>query len=558
MDATVAALMGVAAGAAGAWALLRGRVAQALEQGQALSAAELAQAKERTRSLEEERVRAEKAADTERVELGRLRSELEGAKERLARAEERAAPVPKLTEDLGVATRALEEARERLTRAEERAGQLPKLEEELTEATKELDAMRTQVSDLRASTERLTAELDAASEALETARKAEALVSSLTASKAELETRLQVEQAAAEQRLKDLDAARQTLTDQFKSLATQILDEKTQKFTEQNKQNLDQLLEPLKVQLTEFKGKVEEVYVNEAKDRSALKEQVGLLMGLNKKLSEDANNLTLALKGSSKAQGTWGELILERVLESAGLRKGHEYDVQDSHTREDGSRAQPDVVVRLPEAKNLVVDSKVSLLAYEAMVSAASDEVREAALAKHVDSLRTHIKGLSGKSYQDLYGLSSLDFVVMFVPIEPAFMLAIQGDPKLWQDAWERNVLLVSPSTLLFVVRTVAHLWRQEQQTKNAQDIAKKGADLYDRLAGFVEDLEEVGLKLGKASEAYDSAYKKLSTGRGNVIRQAEMLKELGIKPSKALPKETVAAAMDAPEQLELPSGKKQ
>jgi DNA recombination protein RmuC len=192
------------------------------------------------------------------------------------------------------------------------------------------------------------------------------------------------------------------------------------------------------------------------------------------------------------------------------------------------------------------------------MVSAASDEVREAALAKHVDSLRTHIKGLSGKSYQDLYGLSSLDFVVMFVPIEPAFMLAIQGDPKLWQDAWEKNVLLVSPSTLLFVVRTVAHLWRQEQQTKNAQDIAKKGADLYDRLAGFVEDLEEVGLKLSKAHEAYESAYKKLSTGRGNVIRQAEMLKELGIKPSKSLPKETVAAAMDAPEQLELPSGKKQ
>jgi DNA recombination protein RmuC len=266
-------------------------------------------------------------------------------------------------------------------------------------------------------------------------------------------------------------------------------------------------------------------------------------MSLNQKLSEDAHNLTRALKGSSKTQGNWGELILERVLEASGLRKGIEYDVQESFTREDGSRVQPDVVIHLPDSKHLVVDAKVSLTAYEAHANAESDVARELALKGHVDSVRSHIKGLSEKNYQLLYGLKSLDFVVMFVPVEPAFMLAVAHDPELWQDAWKRNVLLVSPSTLLFVV---AHLWRQEQQTRNAQDIAKRGAELFDKLVGFIDDLQNVGSRLAQAQKAYEGAYGKLTAGRGNVIRQAEMLKELGVKPTKSLPPDMLELALES------------
>ena len=305
------------------------------------------------------------------------------------------------------------------------------------------------------------------------------------------------------------------------------------------------MLEPLKVKITEFQGKVQEVYVQEGKDRSALAEQVKQLMALNNQLSKDAHNLTSALKGQTKTQGNWGELILERVLEASGLRKGHEYDVQESHTREDGSRAQPDVVVHLPEDRHLIVDAKVSLKAYEEYANAETDHQRDAAMKRHLDSVRGHIKELSEKNYQQLYGLKSLDFVLMFIPVEPAFMLAIAHDSDLWQDAWKKNVLLVSPSTLLFVLRTVAHLWRQEQQNRNAQEIASRGAELYDKLVGFVEDLENLGTKLQQAQKAYDGAYNKFTGGRGNVIRQAEMLKELGVKPTKHLPKKLMDSAID-------------
>jgi len=305
------------------------------------------------------------------------------------------------------------------------------------------------------------------------------------------------------------------------------------------------LLEPLKVKITEFQGKVQEVYVQEGKDRSALAEQVKQLMALNSQLSKDAHNLTSALKGQAKTQGNWGEFILERVLEASGLRKGHEYDVQESHTREDGSRAQPDVVVRMPEDRHLIVDAKVSLKAYEEYANAETDHQRDSAMKRHLDSVRGHIKELSVKNYQQLYGLKSLDFVLMFIPVEPAFMLAIAHDSDLWQDAWKKNVLLVSPSTLLFVLRTVAHLWRQEQQNRNAQEIANQGAALYDKLVGFVEDLDNLGAKLQQAQKAYDGAYNKFSGGRGNVIRQAEVLKKLGVKPAKQLPQNLIDSALD-------------
>jgi len=363
---------------------------------------------------------------------------------------------------------------------------------------------------------------------------------------ADTRARLDSERRSAELRLKELQDARETLSLQFKALANEILEDKSRRFAEQNQASLSQLLDPLRQQLGEFKGKVEEVYVQEGKDRSALAEQVRQLAALNQSLSQDAKDLTRALKGQSKTQGNWGELVLERVLEASGLRKGHEYKVQDSQTREDGSRAQPDVVIELPEGRSLVVDAKVSLLAYERFVNAADDDARAAALRLHLESVRKHIRDLSERGYQQLYGLQSLDFVLAFVPVEPAFMLAVTSDNELFMDAWQRNVLLVSPSTLLFVVRTVAHLWRQEAQSRNAQEIARRGAELYDKLCGFVGDLEKVGERLKQARDAYDGAQSKLHAGRGNVIRQAEMLRELGVKPTKQLPEGLLQLAQDA------------
>jgi len=353
---------------------------------------------------------------------------------------------------------------------------------------------------------------------------------------AELATTLESERSMEEE-----------LSNRFKVLANDILEDKSKRFTEQNQTNLNQLLEPLKDKIKEFQGQVHEVYVKEGQDRSALAEQVKQLMALNNQLSKDAHNLTSALKGQAKVQGNWGELILERVLEASGLRKGHEYDVQESHAREDGSRAQPDVVVHLPEDRHLIVDAKVSLKAYEEFANGETDHQRDIALKRHLDSVRGHINELSEKNYQHIYGLKSPDFVLMFIPIEPAFMLAIAHDSDLWQDALKKNVMLVSPSTLLFVLRTVAHLWRQEQQNRNAQEIARRGAELYDKLAGFVEDLDNLGVKLQQAQKAYDGAYGKFTGGRGNVIRQAEMLKELGVKPAKHLPQNLIDSAMDDP-----------
>ena len=371
-------------------------------------------------------------------------------------------------------------------------------------------------------------------------------LNALTAQVATLTMQLTQERNQSNEKLALLQSAREELTHQFKSLANDILEEKSKRFSEQNQQSLGQLLDPLKTKLQEFQGKVEQVYVQEGKDRSALAEQVRQLMELNKTVSQEANNLTKALKGSNKTQGNWGELVLERVLEGSGLRKGEEYDVQESHTREDGRRLQPDVVVHLPDDRHLVIDAKATLVAYEDYANAEDEKHRDAALKRHLDSVRSHIKGLSDKNYQDLYGLKSLDFVLMFIPIEPAFMLAVTHDRDLFMDAWNKNVLLVSPSTLLFVVRTVANLWRQEAQTRNAQDIAKRGAELYDKLAGFVEDMESLGTRLNQAQKDYDGAINKLSTGRGNLIRQAEMLKKLGVKPSKSLPAPMVEIANDA------------
>ncbi|MFM0232153.1 DNA recombination protein RmuC [Paraburkholderia sediminicola] len=482
--------------------------------------------------------------------------------------------VAQLEKDLTDAERKVEQtsselqvANERRAALEEMASRIPDLDRQMGETAESLTGTVRALSELRESSGRqngkLSAELDAerlaarlVRDELEQVKAARAAadrdVTRLTDELTELRTRTDAEKQNSDEKLNLLLEAKETLSDQFKTLATEIFEEKSKRFAEQNQTNLGLLLEPLKTRLSEFQGKVEEVYVQEGKDRSALASQVRQLVELNQVLSQDAKNLTLALKGSAKTQGNWGELILERVLEASGLRKGEEYQVQDSQVREDGTRAQPDVVINLPDERKLVVDSKVSLNAYERYASAESDEERAVALRQHVESVRSHIKSLSDKQYQTLYG-RSLDFVLAFVPIEPAFMLAVTNDNELFMEAWRRNVLVVSPSTLLFVVRTVAHLWRQEQQSRNAQDIARRGAELYDKLCGFVEDLQQVGTRLGQAQRAYDLAHGKLTSGRGNVIRQAELLRDMGVKPSKALPQALVESASAEHQEIVVP-----
>ena len=363
---------------------------------------------------------------------------------------------------------------------------------------------------------------------------------------ADLEKDLEATRAQAKKDLELIEHARKQLSDQFEVLANKILEEKSTKFTNLNQVNLNQILNPLQEKLKTFQAKVEEVYNKENKDRSELAGQVKILVDLNSTLSQDTQNLTLALKGDRKAQGNWGEIILDDVLEKAGLIRGQHYERQGGIKTDDGkTHVIPDVVINLPGDRYMVVDSKMTLPDYRAFSSADTEDDRNAALKRHLTSIRTHIKGLSEKNYQTLYDLKSLDFVVMFVPLEPAFMLAVTNDQELFQNAWERNVLLVSPSTLLFVVRTVAYLWRQEDLSRNAKEISNRGAELYDKLVGFVADLQKVGERIQQAQDSYNDARKKFSDGGGNVIRQAEMLKKLGVKPTKSLPTQWVEAAVD-------------
>jgi DNA recombination protein RmuC len=358
---------------------------------------------------------------------------------------------------------------------------------------------------------------------------------------AALEATLAAERAAQSR----LDDGRDLMADQFRVLANDILEEKSRRFAEQNHANLGQLLDPLKMRLQEFQSKVDQVYVQESKDRSALAQQVTSLLQMNQRLADEAKDLTQALKGSAKTQGDWGEVILERILEAAGLRRDHEYTMQETVAREDATRARPDVILHLPGDRKLVVDAKVSLLDYGTYSASADEALRKHAAARHCASLREHIRGLAARNYQRLPGLETLDFVILFVPIEPAFLLALETDSNLWVDAWEKNILLVSPSTLLFVVRTVAHLLRQEEQVRNVQQIAERGAELYDKFAGFVEDLSKVGARIEQTRNAYDAAFDKLTRGRGNLVRQAEMLRALGVQPSKRLPRQLTQRAED-------------
>ena len=360
-----------------------------------------------------------------------------------------------------------------------------------------------------------------------------------------LEAELDSERKQGLGRIEALNEAKEALTSQFKNLANEILEDKSKRFTEQNAANLDALLKPLQTKLTEFKEQVSNSYGNEARERHALKSEIERLANLNLKMSDETRSLTQALKGDSKVQGNWGELVLESILESSGLRKGEEYIVQDSHTQSDGSRLQPDVVIKLPEGRSLVIDSKVSITAYARHAETTDSDIAEKELSAHIQSLRQHIQGLSGKNYSALYGASSVDFVLMFIPVEPAFLAALKEAPSLYQEALAKNIVLVCPSTLMATLRTVAHLWRQENQNRNALEIAKQCGNLYDKFVGFVDDLEKLGQRLDQAQGSYHDALNKLKTGKGNLIRAAEKVRELGVKPSKNLSAPLIESASE-------------
>ncbi|MEP0073542.1 MAG: DNA recombination protein RmuC [Marinomonas sp.] len=325
---------------------------------------------------------------------------------------------------------------------------------------------------------------------------------------------------------------------EFKQLAHEIMSQQGQQLAKENERQLGTLLTPLGSQIQKFQESVEKSYQEEARERFSLVKEIKGLQQLNQKISDDAVSLTHALKGQNKLQGGWGEVILERILERSGLEKGREYQIQTSYQTEEGRRLQPDVVIHLPEGKQIVVDSKMVLISYLSYMEAETDEDRNRALKQHLDAVRRHMKDLSSKSYHDLPGITSLDFVLLFIPIEAAFGLALQADNGLFSEAFEHNIIIVGPSNLLATLRTIQNIWRNEKQSQNAIEIARQAGAMYDKFSGFVQDMDDIGNKLEAVSRSHDSALKKLTVGRGNLVSRAEKLKLMGAKTSKALPTE--------------------
>ncbi len=366
---------------------------------------------------------------------------------------------------------------------------------------------------------------------------------------ASMTTSLELERKQFDEKLALLNESRDKLTVEFKNIANEIFEDKSKKFTDSSKASLNTILNPLQEKISQFEKRVEETYDKESKERFSLAREIKSLQELNNRISEEAVNLTNALKGDNKAQGSWGEFVLESILEKSGLVKGREYEVQVSMKAEDGSKLQPDVVVHLPESRDIIIDSKVSLKAWDAFNAADEPATRTELMKQHVLSIRNHVNGLSSKDYQNLAGVNSLDYVFLFMPIEAAYTAAIQEDPNLFQYAFERNIIFVVPTTLLTSLKTVQNLWRLAQQNQNANEIAEKAGALYDKFVAFVDDLEEIGNRIDTSKKSYEKAHNKLTSGRGNLVRRAETLRELGAKTSKQL---KAASAMESEEDDDL------
>ncbi len=352
----------------------------------------------------------------------------------------------------------------------------------------------------------------------------------------------------ADEKIHLLNDAKKQLTQEFELLANRIFDEKNERFTKNSKTTLDGAINPLREQISEFKKKVEDVYDKDSKERVSLVAELGHLKELNLKISDEANNLAKALKGDNKTQGNWGEVILERVLEDSGLHKGREYDTQVNLKSSGGGRRSPDVIVRLPENKDIVIDAKVSLLDYERYCNLEDEEQRQQALKAHIASVRGHINNLSFKDYENLEGIRTLDFVFIFIPIEAAFMIAFEHDQSMYKDAYEKNIIVVGPTTLLATLRTVQSIWRYERQNKNAEEIARQAGAMHDKFVRFIDDLDDIGNHLQRAEKAHNEAYRKLSSGPGNLIKSTQKLEKLGAKVKRQLP----AAIADASDETDL------
>ena len=361
----------------------------------------------------------------------------------------------------------------------------------------------------------------------------------------ELQTRLEETMNAAHQRQTILEQSEQRLTTQFENLANRIFEQSGKKIEQQNKQSLDFLLSPLKQQLESFQKQVQDSFGQEAKERHTLTHEIRNLQQLNELMTKEATNLTNALKGNNKTQGNWGEFILSQILDNSGLRLGHEYHTQVNLTNENNQRLQPDVIVHLPQGGDVVIDSKVTLVAYERYFNSDDDDIRTKAIADHLASVRNHLKQLSQKDYHKLIGINSLDYVLMFIPVEPAFLSAIDQDPTLINDALKNNIMIVSPTTLLVALRTIHNLWRFEYQNRNAELIADRASKLYDKVRGFIEDMENLGNCLDKAQQTYQSSMNKLSKGRGNVVGQIERFRELGIEVKKPINPDIAQLSVD-------------
>ncbi len=340
------------------------------------------------------------------------------------------------------------------------------------------------------------------------------------------------------QQKKDLEELQKTFTLHFEHIATKILRENSQEVQATNQKRLQSLLDPLKEKITTFEKKVEETYERETRDKISLREEVKRLYELNHRISAEAHNLTRALRGDVKKQGNWGEVILERILERSGLTRGSEYRREVALHNDEGRPIRPDVIIDLPENSHVIVDAKVSLNAYDRYIEADSDNEKDLFIREHITALKNHVKELAKKHYPTAQGLSSPDFVLMFLPIESSFAIAVQHDQELFSYAWDNKIVIVSPSTLLATLRTVASIWKQEHQNKNVLEIAQKGGELYDKFVGFVTDIEKIGKQLGNAQQSYEAAVKKLYTGKGSLVRRTEQLKELGAKAKKQLPQQ--------------------
>ncbi|WP_024771165.1 DNA recombination protein RmuC [Aquimarina macrocephali] len=399
--------------------------------------------------------------------------------------------------------------------------------------------LQSQFDELKNNTEKQLSEL--IKEREEIRREKDFLNTELTRRNAEYEN-LQLKNASQKEEVEKLQ---EKFTKEFENLANKILEEKSNKFTEQNKENIKNILNPLQEKINTFEKKVEQTHKESIDYHAALRQQIVGLKDLNEQMSKEATNLTKALKGDSKMQGNWGELVLERVLEKSGLEKDREYFVQQSFTLDNGQRVMPDVVIYLPDNKKMIIDAKVTLTAYERYINEENEELRATHLKEHITSLKRHVDQLSEKNYQDLYDIESPDFILMFVPIEPAFAIAINQDSKLYNQAFEKNIVIVTPSTLLATLRTIDTMWNNEKQQRNAIEIARQAGALYDKFEGLVKDLTGVGKKIDDAKKDYSAAMNKLVEGKGNLITSVEKLKKMGAKAKKSLPEAVIKRATE-------------